>query len=327
MELKTNNLKEIENKNNVPNTIKYLIIYTDDKNLEIDLNFAIINISSLNTLHTIICFDMKLINISNITTNIQTLSFNNVYLNNIRSYFFTNLTKLESLNITDNNINKIFNYTFKDLSSLVVLELTKNNIKYIESGSFDGLIKLNSLNLNYNSITEFKAGTFAIYNKIGTYGIIKIRGNKLRHIKSGLFISHSIREIDISNNLISSIEINAFNTSQLEVLKVDNNKLSTLDEHVFGNLTNLSILTIFNNTINCNCEQLKWVFNHPILHLLNSSANSYIKCNNENTYLLTFDNCTRNKGIYIYNLHINIIYKHNYINIITTYKHVCSMII
>ena len=275
--------------------------YSQQVNIELDFN-TLNNI--FNNLTSLKCSSINVTSVRGISINVSNLTFINVDFTNIKYDYFKGLITLQKLGITGNTINYIKNKTFSDLNSLLTLDLMSNNIQYIASSAFYGLIKLNTLKLNNNKLIGLDAGTFTIHNKTGIYELIDISGNALTSIKSGLFISHYIKRIDLSDNKISNIESNAFNTSRLEVLKLQNNLLSNIDERVFGNLnTHLTIFTIYNNNIRCDCEIFKWLGeNHPLLPYLNSSSNKFIKCYKIDMHLFEFkkrNNCTQNKGIYI----------------------------
>ena len=286
-----------------------------------DLDFSTFN----NIFNNVIKYKFKDINLTNaININVRSkiIHFENVYWKYINTKCFTNLRYLRMLSISKNNIRRIQNDTFKNLIRLSDLLLDFNNIIHIETGAFNGLSRLATLELSYNSIVELNTGTFTIYNKRVEYIYIKIRGNKLKTIKNGLFTFHYIKELDLSNNSITNIETNSFNTTILQILKLDNNMLSTIDERVFGNLNDkLNTFTIFNNKIECNCIKLNWVFDHVILTFLNSSVNEYIKCHKLEINLFNkINNCTNNKGKYIYiYIYIYIIYIYIYIYIIYIY--------
>ena len=166
--------------------------------------------------------------------------------------------------------------------------------------------------------------TFNIYNKIVHFEYIKIKGNRLKIIKSGLFFSDDIKQLDLSNNTINSFEINALNV-KLKILKSYSNvDLSTIAQYMFGNMKKLKNDTVLNNTIMCNCQTFNWTFKHKILKIWNVSKHYYIVCNQ---LISIFKNCTINKGnfiyiyIYIYNYYYgyNVIYINTYTYEVYTY--------
>ena len=273
--------------------------------MNIDIDFSKFKIS-LDILYVITFSNFNLINVSNINSNIRSLIFKDVYWNKINSNYFSGLNSLQKLTITLNNITTIENKTFIHIIILSNLNLINNCITHIESGAFMGLKWLSRLSLNNNYIFELNTAIFTIYNKIGIHenSYIKIQSNQLITIQTGLFVSHPVKQIDLSYNSITSIERNAFNATYLEILILNDNLISNIDEHVFGNLKQLKMLTISNNIIVCNCEKLKWIFKHSILKLLKKSINNYIQCTNGNTNLFEYNKintCTNNKGnIYIY---------------------------
>ena len=253
---------------------------------------------TFDNLESLKCSNFKLMNISNVNTNLTELIFDNVHWTSIPTYFLADLIQLEILVINHNNIRIIHNYTFKSLISVFLLELNNNNITYIEADAFYGLVQLLYLELNNNSLVELCMDTFNIYNKLVIFEYIKIQNNRLQIIKSGLFFSNYIHKLDLSNNTIKSIEINAFDI-KLKILKLDINvgTLSTIAETMFGNLQKLKNDTILNNTIMCNCQSFNLKFNNTRLTLMNMSKLYYIGSDKLEKVLWT---CTNTKGIYIY---------------------------
>ncbi|XP_059162456.1 toll-like receptor 4 [Physella acuta] len=87
------------------------------------------------------------------------LSLNNI--NNIQSFFFSNLTQLSYLDLSFNKLYHIFNNTFYGLHSLKWLSLMKNNLIYLKStfelDAFNGLDQLEVLHLECNSPSKDNA--------------------------------------------------------------------------------------------------------------------------------------------------------------------------
>ena len=264
-----------------------------NQTLYIDLDFSKFEFP-FDNLQLLKCYNFKLINISNINTNVTYLIFNNVSWTSIKSYYFTDLINVHALNIFSNNISIIHNYTFKDLINLSDLALHLNNITYIESGAFYGLVRLEYLNLDSNALVELNMDIFNIYNKLQMFEYITILRNPIKSIKSGIFISNNINTLHLSNNSIYSIEINAFNM-KLNILKIH----STIAQNMFVKLKKIKIDKLLNHTIMCNCHTFNYfqTFNHSILKLMNISKHYYIGCLQLESVSMT---CTNTKGKYIY---------------------------
>ena len=290
-----------------------------NQTVDIDLDFTKFEFP-FDNLQLLKCYNFKLINISNINTNVTYLIFNNVSWTSIKSYYFTDLINVHALNIFSNNISIIHNYTFKDLINLSDLALHLNNITYIESGAFYGLVRLEYLNLDSNALVELNMDIFNIYNKLQIFQYISITRNPIKSIKSGIFISNNIKGLYLSDNYIDSIEINAFNV-KLKILKIH----SSNAQHIFVKLKKIKIDTLLNHTIMCNCQTFN-TFNHSILKLMNISKHYYIGCIQIKIVAMT---CTHIKGKYIYiyiyiyiTMHILLyiyIYIYIYIHVKNTY--------
>ena len=283
--------------------------------VNIDLDFTKFEFP-FDNLQLLECYNFKLINVSNINTNVTYLIFSNVSWTSIKSYYFTDLINLHKLHIVRNNISIIHNNTFKDLINLSYLELHLNNITYIETGAFYGLVRLEYLKLDFNDLVELNMDIFNIYNKIQMFKYISILKNPIKSIKSGIFISNNINTLHLSNNYINIIEMNAFNV-KLKILKIH----STIAQNMFVKLNKIKIDTVLNHTIMCNCQTFNsfQTFNHYILKLMNISKHYYIGCLQLESVSMTCTN-TKGKYIYIYIYIYNVIFKCKQIHIHNEYR-------
>ena len=282
-------------------------------NVSFDMN-KITSQKSFNNMITLYCSNFMLINVTNINPDISNIYFTNLYLREIELHYFKNLNKLIHLSVQTNNINNIKNYTFMDLNELIYLVLSKNNITHIESGAFAGLYYLKILNLAYNSILVLHTDTFNIMNRLGNSLVknitfINLYTNRLKVIKSRLFVFDKMESIDLSYNQITTIENNAFSINNIDSILLLGNRLSSIDEFVFNTLNIKLLLDVYNNTITCNCE-LRWIKNHKkMLNHLNRGNNGYIKCHKDTQLLTDYINnltCNTSKGIYIIYIYIYI---------------------
>ena len=262
---------------------------TANQAVNIDLDFTKFEFP-FDNLGKLAFYSFKLINVSNINTNVTYLIFGNVSWTSIQSYYFTNLIKLKILHIYRNNIRIIHNYIFKGLIYLNDLELNNNNITYIEAGAFYGLVRLQYLKLDNNALVELNMDTFNIYNKMVIFEQISFQKNPIKSIKSGIFIS--TKKIYLPKNNIDIIIINAFNV-KLKIYMIH----STIVQNLFGKLKKLKTDTILNNTIMCNCNTFNLNYNHSILKLMNISIHYYIGCLQLENVAIS---CTNTKGKYIY---------------------------
>ena len=214
-----------------------LEIYGNNK-FNFNLNTKIIVYKSPNNIIKLLCMNFKLINVTNLNTDIKEISFYNLSMRNIGLHYFKNLNKLHHLTITSNDLNIIKNFTFEDLNKLEYLILTYNNIQNIESSSFKGLYSLRVLYLNFNAILELHIDTFKIMDqtenrlaKVLTN--INLQESKLKVIRSKLFVFDEMDSIDLSYNQTTDIEKNAFFIKNIVYLNLQGNKLSPIDEYVY----------------------------------------------------------------------------------------------
>ena len=262
---------------------------------------------SFNKIKTLDCRNFKLINLTNLNTDIYRIYLYNVYLREIELHYFKNLKKLYFLSITYNSVNTIRNYTFIDLNELVYLVLQNNYITHIECGAFSGLYYLAYLDINYNAILGLHTDTFKIMNRLGNIlakniSFINLSESKLKVIKSRLFIFDKMESIDLSYNQITTLENNTFSIIFINYIYLEGNMLSSIDEYVFHNININLLLSIFENIITCNCD-LHWIVKHEkMLGHLNNEENANIECNNDTQLLKDYvenSTCISTKGIYI----------------------------
>ena len=271
--------------------------------ISVNLNNKIFQ-KSLKNITSLLCRDFILINITNLNTGIELISFYNLSMRNIELHYLKKLIKLKHLTIHLNYFNIIKNFTFEDLKKLEYLTLTNNNITNIESSSFKGLYSLLVLNLNFNAILELHIDTFKIMDQSGNYLAktiinINLRKSKLKVIKSRLFVFDAMESIDLSYNLITDIEKNAFSIKNIQYLNLQGNKLSSIDEYVFHTINITLFLAIYGNKIICNCN-LQWIERHTkMLEHLNYFLNENIKCNKYEQLLTSYIENSKCKGIYM----------------------------
>ena len=283
-----------------------LQIKTGQRFVSLDLNNKIFQ-NSLKNINKLVCWNFKLKNLTTLNTNILNIEFNNLFLRKIELHYFKNLKKLRHLIIRMNDIEKIKNKTFIDLNELIELKLGDNKIKYIESNAFAGLYYLQKLDLTLNIILELHVDTFNIMDRVGNSRVknitfIKLHRSDLAVIKSRSFVFGEMESIDLSDNIIYTIEQNAFSFIKINYILLERNYLSSIDEHVFTTLNINILLSIYENDIQCN-SSLYWIATHTeMLSHLNNQTNKDIQCYNYNIQLVNYVEhlqCTSIKGIII----------------------------
>ncbi|KAJ8947320.1 hypothetical protein NQ318_004572 [Aromia moschata] len=97
------------------------------------------------------------------------------------------------------------------------------------------------------SVTNIEPGAFLIDP---TLTLLKISSNLLTSVKKGVFNNVRVKEIDLSKNLLSTIEDEAFdNNTYLEVLKLNYNAIKAISPDWFQNSPNVYKLSIIYNEL------------------------------------------------------------------------------
>lgn len=106
---------------------------------------------------------------------------------------------------------------------------------------------LSVLQIRNCSLANIDPGAF---NITPTLVLLKINHNPITTLKSGVFNSLKVKEIDVSNNFISVIEEEAFdNITTLEIVKLNYNQIKELNPNWFSNSPNVFKLTIIYNEL------------------------------------------------------------------------------
>ncbi|XP_029165682.1 toll-like receptor Tollo [Nylanderia fulva] len=184
----------------------------------------------------------------------------------LQSDVFQGLESLRSLMLTSNNITTIEFSAFRGLTALERLDLHRNSIRDLQEATFAELTALKNLNLAYNNIAK---ATFADlpssvdsllldYNEIDVLEegnfvrvpkvILSLTGNRITSIKRGAFNLPVLKDLNLSQNLLTTIEGDSYEgLNQLRRLWLSENKISEIRKGACKNLGSLYILDIARN--------------------------------------------------------------------------------
>lgn len=118
---------------------------------------------------------------------------------------FKKLISLKSLLLSDNSLSVIEDQTFKDIINLEYLELDDNLITRIEGNPFPS--SLTTLSLANCLLQELHANAISNLKNIK---FLQFRGNLIRHLSHLRLPTDNLELLDLSHNLISSLDHNAF---------------------------------------------------------------------------------------------------------------------
>ena len=200
-------------------------------------------------------------------TDLKTLVVLRYGLRTIEMGAFNGLTKLKELHIPYNDISQIIPGTFANMNNLEILDLINNRIEYLDSGVFSGLVNLKLIELQGNQIQYLHPDTFLGLPKLER---LTLNNNPTLQIPTdrNFINSHSLSKLDISNCNVNSLSVETFaNVSALEELDLSDNNLRTVDINILRALPKLSILFLYGNSLQCDCqlqEFWQWCKDHKI---------------------------------------------------------------
>ncbi len=191
----------------------------------------------------------------------------------IQNHSFVGLSQLLRLSLEENKLTEIHAGMWKGLSSLKELNLAENKIFQIGRRAFSPLQNLESLNLQSNRLREIGAnseywgslpklhhlelsdnllrhiGTKAFFG-LKNLSLLYMSGNKLVHLNPAVFSGlNKVRELSISYNNASILQIISPNLSNVSELHVDRSQLYHLDSNLFVSFGELHILSLFKSQI------------------------------------------------------------------------------
>ncbi|XP_058459946.1 protein artichoke isoform X2 [Malaya genurostris] len=167
-----------------------------------------------------------------------------------------NLPELQELVLADNKLVDLKDRIFEDLPNLQAVHLQQNNLQYISPYTFYRSPSIVYLNLSTN---QFRSLDSVGLRSIRNLEVLDLSGNSIKKI-----IPNPLRGLDwlvelkLDNNMICGIQGEPFSSMpRLRVLSLKNNRMSRVPEAIFRSLrTNIAILDIDGNPLDCSCDML-----------------------------------------------------------------------
>ena len=200
-----------------------------------------------------------------------------------------NLENLKKLYLRRNKL-QWFNATCDDCYKLKLesIDISGNGLEYINPGFFRTITTLESINFNDNKLyvmehfTDFK-NLFITFTRLR---VLKMSVNRLAYMPMNIFKNNiKLEDIDLSNNLLTSLELSLTHLYKLKSLDISNNRIHVLRQQdfvYFSTLLDLRNYTfalhLSGNTFTCDCESsrfIKWMY---VYRLPRVPQNTPIRC-------------------------------------------------
>ncbi|EAT45306.1 AAEL003408-PA [Aedes aegypti] len=187
---------------------------------------------------------------------LQYMDLSSNELSNLEHGSLRNLPELQELVLADNKLTELKDRVFEDLPNLQAVHLQQNNLHYLAPQTFYRSPSIVYLNLSANQFRSLDSvGLRSVRNlevlDLSSNFIRKITPNPLRGLDW-------LVELKLDNNKICGIQGEPFSSMpRLRVLSIRNNHMVRVPESIFRNLrSNIAILDVDGNPLECNCEML-----------------------------------------------------------------------
>eukprot|EP00040_Diaphanoeca_grandis_P010622 m.54466 g.54466 ORF g.54466 m.54466 type:complete len:1113 (+) comp21918_c0_seq1:256-3594(+) len=156
---------------------------------------------------------------------------------------FDEMPFLEILNMRSNVLNIINKITFQDLKALVELNLEDNEIRVLPEGIFDGNANLTYLRLGSNKLETLPSGTGGgggVFRYAVALKILRLENNVITSLPKDVFKTSTtewlpnLKEIYLTQNLLTELKSGMFDGLELDYLYVQLNKISLVDGNFFA---------------------------------------------------------------------------------------------
>ncbi len=203
------------------------------KDLEIIKNLFNISLYLLDLSYNQNTFEIYFGDINKLETlKVLNMSHNNI--STLREKQFNGLVELIVLDLSYNEIFYFEGNAFQGqgLDKLIDLNLKNNQLREIEQEDLNNLLSLQNINIDFNKLRRIRYGVF---NSLAKIENISLQNNKIKQIDknafSGLF---SLKNIWLNRNKIKEIDKSLIEGLNLTVLNLSSNLIETVDAKIFN---------------------------------------------------------------------------------------------
>lgn len=230
--------------------------------------------------------DVSLIQPVSVLVGLRKLDLSNNILVSLPTNMFLNMRSLASLNLQSNQLTSLTASTFTGLgSSLMQLSLSSNSITAIESGTFASMTSLQNLDIDSQDLSvpltqpglfnglenslrmlslqdvKLTSAHLPLLKPLKNVQILKLEHNLIDTIPDFAFSGMSLNMLTVAYNSLTSVTQRQMYGIQntLNSINFDYNGISTIDECVFKLFKNLTMVSLNNNPLRCDCALL-WLY-------------------------------------------------------------------
>ncbi|XP_049817075.1 insulin-like growth factor-binding protein complex acid labile subunit isoform X2 [Aethina tumida] len=251
----------------------------------------------------------------NTTNDIELLSLKGCQLTKFNQNATRYLDYLTALYLNDNQIDMIEGIDMAFMSSLEIFDISNNKLQKLNPDVFENNTKLKKIFLDGNDLKflplfvtaqgrKFDTYKFScrrcslsqklhplVFKQLSALSELYLSDNYLANVNDSFSFLHSLKILDLSNNLIGDISESAFkNNQELDTFYLSGNQLSSVDPKVFEYNIRLLVLDMSNNSL-----ATLWRTNSTAL----KSIDKFVVKNNKLRTLTTDDlNVTPNVHIF-----------------------------
>ncbi|XP_053551122.1 vasorin [Bombina bombina] len=157
---------------------------------------------------------------------------------------FSGLWDLQLLDISYNKLSSLPDGIFRSLTNLSNLDLSSNYLTEISADTFQGLSKLERLYLNENNIQSIHQDAFK-----GLESLLELKLKKNKLVVPPVFSLPHLLLLDLSYNIIPTIQPGVFNAPNIETLLLAGLGLKEVSKELLFELKNLHELDISDNQL------------------------------------------------------------------------------
>ncbi|KAK5641051.1 hypothetical protein RI129_009598 [Pyrocoelia pectoralis] len=209
--------------------------------------------------------------------NVFEVDLNDNMIDWIETNTFSNQLFLAAIDLSKNQLEILLHQTFYNVPNLEIIDFSGNKFQFFDQYWFYNATRLSMMLLHHNRISSIPRASFITLPSLTD---IDFENNQISYIHKLAFEGlQSLQSLDLEKNKLKSIELDFFQTPNLNFLGIGENEITYISDQTLSGLqTSLRSLWIHFNPWQCSCIQK--VLNWGALYNINVS----FKCNNTSLF-------------------------------------------